>query len=297
MKTDILKLRKFAAVSAALFASCILNANVATFEDVDIVTDPSAESGQGEALRFESGSGSNYWTSGEAYFNLYEGGGYWCGITASNSTNTSLSGLAGQYTSITGSGYDGSSNYGIVYYSQYDALMNDITADVLTPDLANFSSMYITNAVYTYDTLLNGNDFAKNSLQSYADQSQYAEFKITIKGIVKMGDEENYAEYTENSVEVILGNTYLNEDTGKWEVYILQDWELIDLTTLNETDGLYGLNFTVEGTDKSGGWDNWPTYFAMDNISYTAVPEPATFAMIFGTLAVALAAYKRRSNN
>ena len=140
------------------------------------------------------------------------------------------------------------------------------------------------------------NDFA-NSLQSYADQSQYAEFKITIKGIVKMGDEENYAEYTENSVEVILGNTYLNEDTGKWEVYILKDWELIDLTTINETDGLYGLNFTVEGTDKSGGFDNWPTYFAMDNISYTAVPEPATFAMIFGTLAVALAAYKRRSNN
>lgn len=287
MKTDILKLRKFAVVSAALFASCILNANVATFEDVDIVTDPSAESGQGEALRFESGSGDNYWASADATFVINENSyGSWSGVTASKSTDTEYVDFNDQYTSITGSGYDGSSQYGIVYYSSWAGG----TVDMMTSELVDFSSMYITNTTYTYNSLSNGDSYAK-SLQDYADLSQYAELKITIKGIDSQG------EYTANSVEVILGNTYLNEDTGKWEVYILQDWELIDLTTLNETDGLYGLNFTVEGTDKSGGFDNWPTYFAMDNISYTAVPEPATFAMIFGTLAVALAAYKRRSNN
>lgn len=287
MKTDILKLRKFAAVSAALFASCILNANVATFEDVDIVTDPSAMNGHGEALRFESGSGDNYWASADATFVINENSyGSWSGVTASKSTDTEYVDFNDQYTSITGSGYDGSSQYGIVYYSSWAGG----TVDMMTSELVDFSSMYITNTTYTYNSLSNGDSYAK-SLQDYADLSQYAELKITIKGIDSQG------EYTANSVEVILGNTYLNEDTGKWEVYILQDWELIDLTTLNETDGLYGLNFTVEGTDKSGGFDNWPTYFAMDNISYTAVPEPATFAMIFGTLAVALAAYKRRSNN
>ena len=287
MKTDILKLRKFAVVSAALFASCILNANVATFEDVDIVTDPSAMNGHGEALRFESGSGDNYWASADATFVINENSyGSWSGVTASKSTDTEYVDFNDQYTSITGSGYDGSSQYGIVYYSSWAGG----TVDMMTSELVDFSSMYITNTTYTYNSLSNGDSYAK-SLQDYADLSQYAELKITIKGIDSQG------EYTANSVEVILGNTYLNEDTGKWEVYILQDWELIDLTTLNETDGLYGLNFTVEGTDKSGGFDNWPTYFAMDNISYTAVPEPATFAMIFGTLAVALAAYKRRSNN
>lgn len=287
MKTAILKLRKFAAVSAALFASCILNANVVTFEDVDIVTDPSAMNGHGEALRFESGSGDNYWASADATFVINENSyGSWSGVTASKSTDTEYVDFNDQYTSITGSGYDGSSQYGIVYYSSWAGG----TVDMMTSELVDFSSMYITNTTYTYNSLSNGDSYAK-SLQDYADLSQYAELKITIKGIDSQG------EYTANSVEVILGNTYLNEDTGKWEVYILQDWELIDLTTLNETDGLYGLNFTVEGTDKSGGFDNWPTYFAMDNISYTAVPEPATFAMIFGTLAVALAAYKRRSNN
>ena len=287
MKTDILMLRKFAAVLAAGFASCILNANVVTFEDVDIVTDPSAMNGHGEALRFESGSGDNYWASADATFVINENSyGSWSGVTASKSTDTEYVDFNDQYTSITGSGYDGSSQYGIVYYSSWAGG----TVDMMTSELVDFSSMYITNTTYTYNSLSNGDSYAK-SLQDYADLSQYAELKITIKGIDSQG------EYTANSVEVILGNTYLNEDTGKWEVYILQDWELIDLTTLNETDGLYGLNFTVEGTDKSGGFDNWPTYFAMDNISYTAVPEPATFAMIFGTLAVALAAYKRRSNN
>ena len=284
MKTDILKLRKFAAVLAAGFASCILNANVVDFEDVDIVTDPSATSGQEEALRFAFESGDNYWTSGEATFILNEGmSGSWSGITASKSTKTEFTGLSDQYSSVTGGGYDGSSQYGIAFYSSWSGG----TTDILMGDLVNFSSMYITNTTYAYNSLINGDGYAKR-LQDYADESQYAELKITIKGIDSQG------EYTANSVEVILGNTYLNEDTNTWEVYILEDWELIDLTTLNETDGLYGLNFVVEGTDKSYGWDNWPLYFAMDNISYTAVPEPATFAMIFGALAIALAARKRR---
>lgn len=285
MKTDILMLRKFAAVLAAGFASCILNANVVDFEDVEIVTDPSATSGQGEALRFASESGDNYWTSGGATFVLNEGmGGSWSGITASKSTDTEFVDFNDQYTSITGSGYDGSSQYGIVYYSSWAGG----STDMMTSELANFSSMYITNTTYAYNSLINGDGYAKR-LQDYADESQYAELKITIRGIDSQG------EYTANSVEVILGNTYLNEDTGNWEVYILEDWKLVGLTTLNETDGLYGLNFIVEGTDKSEGWDNWPLYFAMDNITYTAVPEPAAFAMIFGSLAVALAACRRRS--
>lgn len=284
MKTDILKLRKFAALLAAGFASCILNANVVDFEDVDIVTDPGATSGQGEALRFAFESGDNYWTSGEATFILNEGmSGSWSGITASKSTKTEFTGLSDQYSSVTGGGYDGSSQYGIAFYSSWSGG----TTDILMGDLVNFSSMYITNTTYAYNSLINGDGYAKR-LQDYADESQYAELKITIKGIDSQG------EYTANSVEVILGNTYLNEDTGNWEVYILEDWKLVDLTTLNETDGLYGLNFVVEGTDKSYGWDNWPLYFAMDNISYTAVPEPAAFAMIFGALAIALAARKRR---
>ena len=63
-----------------------------------------------------------------------------------------------------------------------------------------------------------------------------------------------------------------------------------DIYGLNENGGIY---FTNNGEDFNGDWDlfvkgKWLV------VSYTAVPEPATYAAIFGALALAFAAYRRR---
>lgn len=64
----------------------------------------------------------------------------------------------------------------------------------------------------------------------------------------------------------------------------------------NDIYGLYengGIYFTNNGEDFNGDW-----YFFEKGkwlvVSYTAVPEPATYAAIFGALALAFAAYRRR---
>jgi len=57
---------------------------------------------------------------------------------------------------------------------------------------------------------------------------------------------------------------------------------------------LYGLYFKTN-TDDFGQWGaNSPSYFALDNIVYTSVPEPAQFAAAFAVIALAFAAYRRR---
>ena len=64
----------------------------------------------------------------------------------------------------------------------------------------------------------------------------------------------------------------------------------------NDIYGLYengGIYFTNNGEELNGDW-----YFFEKGkwlvVSYTAVPEPATYAAIFGALALAFAAYRRR---
>lgn len=63
-----------------------------------------------------------------------------------------------------------------------------------------------------------------------------------------------------------------------------------DIYGLNENGGIY---FTNNGEELNGDWDlfvkgKWLV------VSYTAVPEPAAYAAIFGALALAFAAYRRR---
>lgn len=63
-----------------------------------------------------------------------------------------------------------------------------------------------------------------------------------------------------------------------------------DIYGLNENGGIY---FTNNGEDFNGDWDlfvkgKWLV------VSYTAIPEPATYAAIFGALALAFAAYRKR---
>jgi len=74
-------------------------------------------------------------------------------------------------------------------------------------------------------------------------------------------------------------------------------WETVSLDSLNMDGGLLGLEFSIAGSPNIGsnGWLNTPTYVALDNVAYSAIPEPAEWAAIFGALALVLAARKRKA--
>jgi hypothetical protein len=53
------------------------------------------------------------------------------------------------------------------------------------------------------------------------------------------------------------------------------------------------IEFTFDGSDQGTFGLNTPAYFAMDDLTVTAVPEPATWALLAGGAATALLARRR----
>ena len=64
---------------------------------------------------------------------------------------------------------------------------------------------------------------------------------------------------------------------------LVTDWTFIDLTSLGTN--VSKLAFSLSSTD-NGPWGmNTPSYFAMDNLTVAAVPEPATITLLALTAA------------
>jgi hypothetical protein len=60
---------------------------------------------------------------------------------------------------------------------------------------------------------------------------------------------------------------------------VLATWTWFDLTALGTVDTI---TFTFDGSDQGAFGLNTPAYFAMDDLTVTAVPEPATIALLAG---------------
>jgi hypothetical protein len=52
--------------------------------------------------------------------------------------------------------------------------------------------------------------------------------------------------------------------------------------------------FAFTGTDFGTFGLNTPSYMAVDNINFTAVPEPSAFALLLGAVALGCVAHRRR---
>jgi hypothetical protein len=79
--------------------------------------------------------------------------------------------------------------------------------------------------------------------------------------------------------------------TNNAQDYIVDEWTLVDLAGLGSAASL---NFSWASTDMSFGFINTPTYVALDNLSFTAVPEPASAAALVGGLCLGFVALRRR---
>jgi Domain of unknown function (DUF4465) len=198
---------------------------------------------------FNNGSdGSGGFTSRNTFFNNSYDSSFdsWSGWSYSNTTDTTTPGVSNQYSAYTGSGFRGSSNYGVAYSFN----PGDATIDL--PDGSSPNSLRITNTTYAALSMLNGDQFAKKFGGESGNDPDF--FKLTIEG-------EDASNNSVGTVDFYLAD-YRFADNSK--DYIVDSWERVDLSSLKGATEL-SLEFTSSDNDPQFGL-NTPAYAAIDNL-------------------------------
>lgn len=248
---------------ALLTLGTTVSAQAATIDFEDLPLVPNS---------FYNGSdGAGGFTSRGAFFNNNYNPtfGSWSGWSYSNTTDTTTPGFTNQYSAYTGSGFNGSSNYGVAFtFSPGDAYVDLPTGE-------NPVSMEVTNTTYAALSILSGDQFAKKFGGVSGNDPDF--FQLVITGL----DTSNSAVGT---VDYYLAD-YRFEDNSK--DYVVNTWQSIDLSSL---EGATRLSFTVTSSDIGPFGLNTPAYFATDNLTTAPVPEPSSMlgALTLGAFSAGL---------
>lgn len=179
-------------------------------------------------------------------------GGFWFGFAISNTTDVTTQNFTNQYSSVTGSGAGGSSNYAVNY-----------DPGVISTESANtqITEFKITNTAWAKLVMENGNTIAKvfgspNNAAGAPDGTNGEDFfKVWIIASSEVGDLD--------SIEFYLADYRFTDNT---QDYILDTWETIDLTQ-EFSFPVSQLEFEYESSDVNAqGFINTPTYFVIDDI-------------------------------
>jgi hypothetical protein len=175
---------------------------------------------------YDTSGGITYWSSGYAY---------------SNMKDSITSGYLNQYSAKTAKGFAGSNNY-VVSYGNY----NKITLTSAATGKAMLG-MYITNSTYAYNSMRDGDAFAKK-------------FKATDKDFFRL-DVFGYrsGSKTTDSLSFYLADFRFSDSNKN---YIVKDWQWLDLAKLGKIDSL---EFRLQSSDNGTFGMNTPAYFCIDN--------------------------------
>jgi len=278
IKTTRNSLKKMLPAFALLVFANTGSAVVADFSDVDLSIPP-AQSYSGGGFYYNGSDGAGGYVSGGAYFvnNYNASWGSWDSWAYSSTYDTTTAGFGNQYSAYipdggTSLGY-GDSVYG-VYYQPFGG---DTGSIQLGAGMTEPLSMRITNTTYAALSMLNDDSFAKKFGGTSGDDEDW--FKLDITGYDSIGN-------TTGAVEFYLADYRFADNS---QDYIVDSWALVDLSPLG--DQVSKLGFALSSSDVGSYGMNTPAYFAMDNLE--AVPEPSTYALIFGVVVLGLA-YLRR---
>lgn len=231
----LLRTTSFSLLTAA---SCLAHSATVDFENIIL----SAESNTPVTFdgNIDSGGASfahNYTPFLDASGNVvFEA---WDGFAVSNITDNSTPGFGNQYSAITGSGAN-SSNYAVSFCFSCSTFV-DFGGDVIV------NNAEFTNTTYTFTEISNGNNAFGLSPFSAANNDF---LKVTVAGLDSFG-------VTTNALEFFLAD---GDD-------FVDFWKLVDLSSLGV---VAGLKFDVTASQAGA-----PSYFAIDNLNYQAVPLPA----------------------
>jgi hypothetical protein len=166
--------------------------------------------------------------------------GFGGGFTYTNKTDVTTPGYT-NLSAITAKGVNGSTYLTV-------SLSNPATMTIKNSSLYRFKELYITNSVYAYLAMEQGDGMSQDVLNAdgtYTSTPFGADdwFKLTIYNADKSA-----------SIDVMLG-----EGTN-----LLSTWKLIDLSPLGDTDEL---QFELSSTKSNAYGMTTPNYFCMDGIT------------------------------
>jgi hypothetical protein len=262
-------LRFLSLTAAAVTTAAAVNAQtVSTFEQLTLPNNdtayvnysmPGQDVGFSSGLayfpcRYDTGFGFKYWGGGFVY---------------SNKKDTVTSGLPNQYSAKAGSGSGGSQKYLVAYGSTNRVILTGAARG------GKVSGVFVTNSTYTYNSMRNGDAFARKfgdttGTRSGLPQGAYPDyFLLTAKGY------RNGA-LTTDSVDFYLADYRSSNSAND---YIVKNWTWMPLDQLGRVDSL---QFRLRSSDVGQFGMNTPAYFCMDdfttnetNIGVGAIPAAA----------------------
>jgi hypothetical protein len=161
-------------------------------------------------------------------------------------TDSTTSGIINQYAAKPGTGHNGSQNYAVVYGASNKVYYK------YGPGWKSFDSLYITNSTYAYNSMRDGDAFAKKFGGPSGNDPDW--FKLVIRGYMS-------GQLISDSVEYYLADF---RDPNNSNDYIVKDWEKITLAPLASSDSLL---FTLSSSDTGQFGMNTPAYFCIDDFS------------------------------
>jgi hypothetical protein len=263
------RVRSLGALGIAFTTSALAQITTIDFEDLSL----------GANSFYNGGPTTNTlgWTSGGATFgNSFNSnfGGFWNGFSYSNVNNTTVAGFTNQYATYTGTGFGGSGNYAVSYFGN--------RAFINLPVGTFAQSVRVTNTTYAALDMLNGSGFSKKFGGVTGNDPDF--FRVTFTGFDGLSGEGN----TTGSVTFTLADYTFADNT---EDYIVDSWEELDLTPLG---GAQSLRLSWASSDTGSFGINTPTYVALDNLTVSAIPEPASAVGLLGGLTLAITLLRRR---
>lgn len=200
---------------------------------------------------WDGSDSSGGFTSGGVYFeNSYAG--YWsAGFIYSNTTDVTTAGYTNDFSAFTGSGANGSSNYGVNY--------GNSSIDFGSPKV--IGSIQLTNTTYAALSMRDGDSFGKqfgsvNNAQGNPDGTNGEDwFRVLIIG-------KDAQSNTTDTVIFYLADYRFANNT---QDYIVNTWQTVDLTSLGT---IQFLEFELESSDVGSWGMNTPAYFALDNLTF-----------------------------
>lgn len=264
MKLSILAI---ATSFAALFGSSFCNAQTTiTFEELPL-------GGSGFYNGVTTTPATTQWISqGVSFSNNHYPWGF-DGWAYSNHTDTTTKGVENQYSAFTGGGSTGGGGVapGQTYAIAYG---NEDVARFTLPSISLLNSVDITNTTYAALSMRDGDSFAKKFGGSTGADPDF--FEVIFRGYEGV----NGTGRLTGEVKVALADF---RSANSSDDYILNRWLNVDLTMLSEVRSV-SLEFTSSDVGRFG--INTPLYVAMDNLTFTAVPEPTSLALC-GAIAAA----------
>lgn len=264
---------RLAALAASLALAPALPAAVVDFSDVNLGKPP-AQDGPG-GVYYNGHDEVGQWSSGGVSFsNYYDDsfGAYWEGFAYSTTSDTVTIGPGNQYSAFATTG---SGTYAIAYAGYVEPTTISFASGVAP------LSIDLTNTTYAALDMLNGGLFGSKKFGGETgDDEDY--FYVTLTGYDAHGNETD-------TVTFYLADFRFENNALD---YIVSDWTTVDLTSLGSDVWSIKLDFY---SSDNGDWGiNTPTYVALDNLVYTAIPEPASAATLAGVALLGFAALRRR---